>query len=91
MLDIVTVQLLISSIMALIPSIPLGISTFVLSLTNQLPALVAAGVDVADFIKTQLSTVQSMIDEKRDPTQGEWDALNAAMSDEMAKLNAQKG
>lgn len=89
MLDIAIVQALITAVMGLFPSAPSGVSSFVSTLTAQLPTLVAAGSDIDAFVQAQLATVRTMIAENRDPTQAEWDALDDTMSAELAKLNAQ--
>jgi hypothetical protein len=88
MLDISIVMALINSILGLF-TLPPNVSTFISSMTSQLPTLVAAGTDVVAFVQTQLQVVQTMINQNRDPTQAEWDALNTAMSTELAKLNIQ--
>lgn len=86
MIDITIFQAFIAALLAAFPQIPSGISGFVQSLTSQLPAFVAAGTDIQAFITAQMVTVRAMIAENRDPTQGEWDALNADMAAELAKL-----
>jgi hypothetical protein len=88
MLDISIVMALINSVLGLF-TIPPNVSNFISSMTSQLPTLVAAGTDVVTFVQTQLQVVQKMINENRDPTQAEWDTLNAAMSAELVKLNIQ--
>lgn len=88
MIDIVIVQTLITAILGLF-KLPTGVTNFVSSLTNQLPALVAAGTDIQMFVKNQMVVIRKMIAEKRDPTEEEWATLNATMSAELEKLNIQ--
>jgi hypothetical protein len=88
MLDISIVMALLNAVLGLF-TVPPNVSTFMSSMTSQLPTLVAAGTDVVAFVQAQLQVVQTMINENRDPTQAEWDALNTSMSTELAKLNIQ--
>lgn len=89
MLDVKVVQALVAGILGLFPSAPAGVASFVSSLIDQLPLLVGAGGDATDFITAQMALVGEMIAANRDPTQAEWDALNAVVASELAKLNAQ--
>ena len=91
MLEIAVVQALVSSLLAVFPQIPAGISQFINSLISQLPALVASGTDIIAFVKMQMTGIGSMIAENRDPTQAEWDALNASLAGELSKLDAAAG
>jgi hypothetical protein len=75
-------------LLAAVPQIPTGVSTFVSAWLAQLPALETAGVDIASFVEQQLSLVKQMITENRDPTDTEWSDLNAAMDDAHAKLQS---
>lgn len=88
-MEIALVQILIAGILGLFPSIPVGVSSFVRSVAQQIPTLVAAEADIENFIEGQLTKVKAMIAENRDPTQEEWDDLNATVQSELAKLNAQ--
>lgn len=88
-MEIALVQLLISGILGLFPTIPNGVATFVAAVVQRLPALVAAGTDIKAFVDDQLTRVRLMIDENRDPTQAEWDDLRAIVAAELANLNAQ--
>lgn len=96
MLEIGLVQALIEALLAILSGNPgivngisPGVTSFVTTLTAQLPVLVGAGVDVKSFLDTQLALVQTMISENRDPTQAEWDALDVAKDAELAKLRNQ--
>jgi predicted PurR-regulated permease PerM len=91
MLQIAIVQAFVTTLLTAFPQIPAGVSVFINSLIAQLPQLVAAGTDIADFVKTQVSSIGAMLSENRDPTQAEWDALNADLSVELAKLDASAG
>lgn len=88
MLDISFVQMLITSVLALFPDVSVGVRNFIASLTNQLPALVANGSDIVNFVQSQFALVRTMINENRDPTDAEWTALNDTMASELARLNA---
>lgn len=55
---------------------PLAFS-FAVQVLSQLPALIAAGIDVVDLIKSTNSSLQKMKDENREPTDQEWDDLNS--------------
>ena len=88
-MELAVVQLLVRGVIALFPSIGHGVQDFISTLTAQLPDLEAAGTDMSAFISGELSRVKAMIAENRDPTQEEWDALNATVASELARLNAQ--
>jgi len=90
-MEIALVQILIAGILGLFPQIPDGAKSFVQSVALQLPDLVAAGVDADAFIRGELDRVKQMIAENRDPTQEEWDALNATVQSELDRLHAQGG
>jgi hypothetical protein len=89
MIELAAVQLLISGILGLFPQIRPGIRSFIESLTAQIPDLVSAGTDLAQFVNREMDRIRQMIAENRDPTQEEWDALNLAVDNEMSKLDAQ--
>ena len=88
MIDISIAMALVNAILRLF-KLPPNVSNFMDSVMNQLPTLVAAGTDVVAFLQGQLQVVQRMINENRDPTQMEWDALNATLKSELANLNIQ--
>ena len=90
-MELVIVQTLISGVLALFPSVPAGIVSFITQVVSQLPALVSAGTNIVQFLEAQFSAVKTMIAENRDPTQAEWDALNATVATEQAKLDAAAG
>ena len=48
-----------------------------LQLLQSLPALIAAGAEVKGLIEDQTAKLKDMADTGRDPTQQEWDELNA--------------
>ena len=87
-MELVIVQTLISGVLALFPSVPAGIVSFIAQIVAQLPSLVSAGTNIIDFLEAQFAAVKAMIAENRDPTQAEWDALNATVVAELAKLDA---
>jgi hypothetical protein len=88
-MELAIVQLIVGGIMALFPGISLGTKSFVGSLTARIPELINAGTDISAFVAGELSRVKTMIAEGRDPTQEEWQAMNAAVAAELAQLNAQ--
>lgn len=51
--------------------------TMALQLLQSLPALIAAGAEVKGLIEDQTAKLKDMADTGRDPTQQEWDELNA--------------
>lgn len=64
----------------------MGAAAFALSLLTELPALIAAGKQVFDLIKSGTAAMEAMQAENRDPTPAEWDKLNAqikALRDEL--------
>jgi hypothetical protein len=94
MLNIALVQALIQMILGIvsgagIKGIPEGVNSFITNLTADLPNLVAAGADVKSFLDSQFTLVQQMVNENRDPTQAEWDALDDAKNTELRKLRGQ--
>jgi hypothetical protein len=74
-------------LLAAFPQSP-GVDAFTSAWLAQLPALEAAGVDLAAFVGQQLALVKQMASENRDPTDTEWSDLNAAMDDAHAKLQS---
>ena len=91
MLELQAVQILVAGIMGLFPRIRPGIRSFIESLTAQLPDLVSAGTDLQSFVNNEMNRVRNMIAENRDPSQEEWDAMNAVVDSELDKLNKQAG
>lgn len=63
----------------------LVIATTVLQL---LPSLIQAGIDVMDLINSTNGVITKAQAEGRDPTDSEWNALDAQISALRAKLNS---
>lgn len=58
-----------------------------LQLLQSLPALIAAGAEVKGLIEDQTAKLKDMADTGRDPTQQEWDELNAQIDKLRAGLH----
>lgn len=58
-----------------------------LQLLNALPPLIAAGIEVKGLIEDQAAKLKVMADEGRDPTQQEWDDMNAKIGELRAELH----
>ena len=54
---------------------------FALQAFTTLPDLIAAGIDIAEFVKDTSANLTKMKDEERDPTDEEWEALNKVVED----------
>ena len=66
---------------------PVAIAFAIQALT-QLPALIQAGADAVRAIEETIAALKSMQAEGRGPTQAEWDALDARIAADLAKLDA---
>lgn len=55
-----------------------AVALYALQLLQLLPTAIAAGANVMNIINQGQAALQSMIAEKRNPSDAEWDALNAA-------------
>lgn len=58
-----------------------------LQLLQSLPALIAAGAEVKGLVEDQTAKLKDMADTGRDPTQAEWDDLNAKIDQLRATLH----
>lgn len=58
----------------------MGALAFALAALQAVPAIVAAGNSLETYINNTSTAVQAMQAENRDPTQAEWDALNAEIA-----------
>lgn len=58
-----------------------------LQLLQSLPALIAAGAEVKGLIEDQTAKLKDMADTGRDPTQEEWNELNAQIDKLRASLH----
>lgn len=65
---------------------PVAIAFAIQALT-QLPALIQAGADAVAAIEQTIAALQSMQAENREPTNAEWDALDARITTDLARLN----
>lgn len=61
---------------------------YMLQLLNALPALIQAGHDVSDLITHTRDRLQDMQTTGRDPTQAEWDELDARIKDLRGRLHS---
>ena len=52
------------------------------------PLLIAAGRDAAAFLSQSSAAIQKMVAENREPSDAEWDALNAVTADLRKQLHA---
>lgn len=59
-----------------------------LAVLAQLPGLISAGKDVIGLVNSTKATLETAKAEGRDPTNAEWDALNAQITDLRAQLHA---
>jgi len=60
---------------------------FAMQALTLLPGLIQAGAEVLTLIQSTTAAIQAMQTEGRDPTQAEWDALNAASDTALARLD----
>ena len=60
---------------------------FAIQALTQLPALIQAGADIARAVQETIAALQALQAEGRDPTQAEWDALNARIAGDLARLD----
>lgn len=58
-----------------------------LQLLNILPSLISAGIEVKGLIEEHSGKLQTMADEGRDPTEEEWESMNAQIAALRAQLH----
>ena len=63
----------------------LAIITAAINAIEQIAASIPAIINIIKNLKT---TLAAMVAEGRDPTQAEWDAMNAQIADALATLNS---
>ena len=61
---------------------------FALQLLSSLPQLIQAGLDVRELIARGEKSLKLMLEEKRDPSEAEWAAINAYTKKLRAELHA---
>lgn len=61
---------------------------YALQLLQSLPGLIATGQNVMSIINQGTIALQNMVAEKRNPTDAEWDALNAVTADLRKQLHS---
>ncbi len=61
---------------------------FAMQLLSQLPELIKGGQDVVGLVEDANAALAKMEAEKRDPSQEEWDALNAKLDELRKQLHA---
>jgi len=60
---------------------------FAIQALTALPSLIQAGVQVMQLIENTKIALQTMQSEQRDPTQAEWDSLEAQITATLASLD----
>lgn len=66
----------------------MGALSFATTLLASLPQLLAGGVEVLGLIQSGTERLKAFAAEKRDPTQEEWDALNASIEAKRKELHS---
>ena len=61
---------------------------FATTLLAELPALIAAGVEVVGLIEKGNAQLKQFADEKRNPTDAEWEALNESIASKRKELHS---
>ena len=65
-----------------------AVALYALQILQMIPGLIAAGQSVVGFVNESSAALQLMIAEKRDPTDAEWDTLNATTAALRAQLHS---
>lgn len=61
---------------------------FALKVLTELPALISSGIDIYELVQKSNEQLKRMVAEKRDPTEAEWDELNASIQSKRNKLHS---
>ena len=61
---------------------------YALQLLQALPGLIATGQNVMSIINQGTTALQNMVAEKRNPSDAEWDALNAVTAELRKQLHS---
>lgn len=61
---------------------------YALQILEALPALMLAGQNIVEMVASSSAKLKVMIDEKRDPTEAEWEELNGQIDALRAELHA---
>ncbi len=61
---------------------------YAIQVLTQIPALVSTGQSVVGLVNQSSAALQSMVAEKRNPTDAEWDALNATTASLRKQLHS---
>lgn len=61
---------------------------YALQLLQALPGLIATGQNVMSIINQGTTALQNMVAEKRNPSEAEWDALNAVTAELRKQLHS---
>lgn len=61
---------------------------FATSLLSSLPGLIAGGIQIVDLVKNGVDKLNQFSEEKRDPTNEEWDTLNASIAAKRKELHS---
>lgn len=65
-----------------------AVALYALQVLQALPTLIAAGQNIANLVSQSSAALNAMIAEKRNPSDAEWDALNAAIKALRDQLHA---
>jgi hypothetical protein len=60
---------------------------YALELITSLPSLISAGAEVLDLLEKGKSKLEAFAAEDRDPTDAEWNELNASIAEKRAELH----
>lgn len=61
---------------------------YALQILESLPALMLAGQNVVDMVASSSAKLRVMVDEKRNPTDDEWEELNGQIDALRAELHS---
>ena len=61
---------------------------YALQVLQAIPTLIAAGQNISGLVSQSTTALNAMIAEKRNPSDAEWDALNAAIKALRDQLHA---
>lgn len=61
---------------------------YAIQILNAIPQLIATGQNVMAVVQQHRNAMETMLAEKRDPTQAEWDALNVTIDQLRTQLHS---
>jgi len=65
-----------------------AILEYALAVIQYIPKAIALGKSIVDWVNEQSAIIKRMVDEGRDPTPEEWDALNAVIEAKHEQIQA---